>query len=160
LQIKAFLLKEQRKKQFKKAGNKMNKTKKKRLTLQIIAAAIIPTLIVMSVLVFVILTTTASSGPGAGKHDNHDNKDTAIEHVMKDTYKGVKQERYFNKKKQPDCSFPEEWIGAEVDEESIKSMGREYRIILPDTAVTEDYRPDRLNIYIKEDRTVTEVRCW
>ena len=33
------------------------------------------------------------------------------------------------------------------------------RIIGPDTAVTQDYRPDRLNIHTGEDGTITELTC-
>ena len=33
------------------------------------------------------------------------------------------------------------------------------RVIGPDTAVTQDYRPDRLNIHTDDDGTITELTC-
>lgn len=33
------------------------------------------------------------------------------------------------------------------------------RVIRPDTAVTMDHRPDRLNVLVDESGTITEIRC-
>jgi hypothetical protein len=33
------------------------------------------------------------------------------------------------------------------------------RIILPDTAVTMDFRPDRLNIDVRQDKVILRIHC-
>jgi len=39
------------------------------------------------------------------------------------------------------------------------SLPQPYRIIEPGDAVTKDYRPDRLNIYLDDDGHVSRVYC-
>jgi hypothetical protein len=34
------------------------------------------------------------------------------------------------------------------------------RIIHPDTMVTQDFRPDRLNVIVNADGVITELRCY
>lgn len=38
--------------------------------------------------------------------------------------------------------------------------GLAQRIITPGMAVTEDYNPDRLNVYVDDKGWVTKVECW
>lgn len=57
------------------------------------------------------------------------------------------------------CDF-DHWIGAPVDEEALEETGRPYRILTPDSIVTMDYLPERINVMTDEDTgIVTGVTC-
>lgn len=49
-------------------------------------------------------------------------------------------------------------IGQNIAEVSLPSDLND-RIIAPDTPVTQDFRPDRLNIMIDEDGFITDLDC-
>lgn len=57
-----------------------------------------------------------------------------------------------------DCSF-EDWVGKKVDEAAVKKTGRPYRILSPDSMMTMDHSPQRINIVHDKDGTVTRVWC-
>lgn len=56
------------------------------------------------------------------------------------------------------CSF-DGWVGARVDEAAVKATGRPYRILKPDSMMTMDHNPDRINVVHDADMTVTRVWC-
>lgn len=39
-----------------------------------------------------------------------------------------------------------------------RDLPESHRVIPPNTMVTKDYNPNRLNVYVTEDRTVTHVQ--
>jgi hypothetical protein len=56
------------------------------------------------------------------------------------------------------CDF-EEWVGNPVDEAAVKDTGRVYRILKPDSMMTMDHNPERINIVHDDDGVVTRVWC-
>ena len=57
------------------------------------------------------------------------------------------------------CGSYPDWVGNEVDEEAVKATGQPYRILKPDSIVTMDHSPDRINVMVDENNIVLEVRC-
>lgn len=56
------------------------------------------------------------------------------------------------------CSFPQ-WVGKPIDETAVRRLGRPYRIVPPDAAVTMDHVPERINLHTDAKGIVTKVRC-
>jgi len=56
------------------------------------------------------------------------------------------------------CDF-EEWVGKLVDEAAVKATGRIYRLLKPDSMMTMDHNPERINVVHGEDGVVTRVWC-
>lgn len=56
---------------------------------------------------------------------------------------------------------PEEWIGLTEDEAQAKAdaEGRVLRLVHPDTMLTEDFQPDRVNAHITDGKVVS-VEFW
>ncbi len=50
-------------------------------------------------------------------------------------------------------------IGKAFDSGLLPSGVSKVRVIHPDTMVTKDFRPDRLNIYVDAAGIITDVRC-
>lgn len=57
-----------------------------------------------------------------------------------------------------ECDF-ESWIGQKLDEGAVKASGRPYRILTPDSVMTMDHRPDRINVEHDGANNVTRVWC-
>lgn len=57
------------------------------------------------------------------------------------------------------CVFPKEWIGQKADEETVKALGKPYRILGPNSMATMDYSPERINVRTDEDGVVLDVTC-
>lgn len=57
-----------------------------------------------------------------------------------------------------ECSF-EDWVGKPVDEEAIKLQERPFRILTPDSMMTMDHNPERINVVHDPDGKVTRVWC-
>jgi hypothetical protein len=60
--------------------------------------------------------------------------------------------------KDASCDF-EGWVGKPVDEAAVKETGRVYRILKPDSMMTMDHNPERINVVHGEDGKVTRVWC-
>jgi hypothetical protein len=60
--------------------------------------------------------------------------------------------------KDASCDF-EGWVGKPVDEAAVKETGRVYRILKPDSMMTMDHNPERINVVHDEDGKVTRVWC-
>lgn len=56
------------------------------------------------------------------------------------------------------CDF-EAWVGKPVDEAAVKETGRIYRILKPDSMMTMDHNPERINVVHGDDGIVTRVWC-
>jgi len=56
------------------------------------------------------------------------------------------------------CDF-EAWVGKPVDEAAVKETGRVYRILKPDSMMTMDHSPERINVVHDNDGIVTRVWC-
>lgn len=56
------------------------------------------------------------------------------------------------------CDF-EAWVGQPVDEAAVKETGRVYRILKPDSMMTMDHNPERINVVHDDDGKVTRVWC-
>ena len=50
-------------------------------------------------------------------------------------------------------------IGSNVDETTLRD-NTDARIIAPDSAVTQDFRPDRLNVILDADGRITSLECY
>ena len=57
-----------------------------------------------------------------------------------------------------ECSF-ESWVGKPVDEDAVKEQGRPFRILAPDSMMTMDHNPERINVVHDPDGKVTRVWC-
>lgn len=56
------------------------------------------------------------------------------------------------------CDFTA-WVGRKVDEDAVKATGRPYRLLKPDTPVTMDFNPERINVESDDNDIVTRVTC-
>jgi hypothetical protein len=56
------------------------------------------------------------------------------------------------------CQFSH-WIGKPVNEIPVKTLGRPYRVLPPNSVVTMDHIPNRINLYVDKRGIVTRVRC-
>jgi hypothetical protein len=56
------------------------------------------------------------------------------------------------------CDF-EDMVGKPVDEAALKKIGRPYRILKPDSMMTMDHSPERINVVHDKDMKVTRVWC-
>jgi hypothetical protein len=60
----------------------------------------------------------------------------------------------------PSCTTYVEWTGKNIDEMDMSVLeDREYRIIRPDSMVTMDFVPERLNIHVDENGTIIKQDC-
>ena len=60
----------------------------------------------------------------------------------------------------PSCETYVEWTGTNIDNVDLSVLDdRDYRIIKPDSMVTMDYVPDRLNIHVDDDGTIIKQDC-
>lgn len=57
------------------------------------------------------------------------------------------------------CAIPAHWIGQPVDDSALKTLSRPYRVLSPDSAATQDFNADRLNIITNAKGIVTDIRC-
>lgn len=57
-----------------------------------------------------------------------------------------------------ECDY-EGWVGKPVDEAAAKETGRPYRILTPDSMMTMDHNPERINVVHDTDGKVTRVWC-
>jgi hypothetical protein len=57
------------------------------------------------------------------------------------------------------CPIPAHWIGQKVDDAALKGLNRPYRVLSPDSAATQDFNSDRLNILTNAKGIVTGIRC-
>lgn len=60
---------------------------------------------------------------------------------------------------QDSCGNYDSWVGKKVDERAVKATGKPYRILRPNTPVTEDYSPQRINVIVNDRDIVIEVKC-
>ncbi len=59
-----------------------------------------------------------------------------------------------------ECKIYTEWMGEHIDNIDLSVLGeRDYRVIRPDSMVTMDYIPERLNIRLNEDGIISEQDC-
>lgn len=56
------------------------------------------------------------------------------------------------------CDF-DAWVGQKVDMDTIEKTGRIYRILKPDSMMTMDHNPERVNVVHDDDMVVTKVWC-
>lgn len=59
-----------------------------------------------------------------------------------------------------ECEFSD-WVGqsAANAEAAAKATGRPYRMLSPNSAMTMDYRADRINVEFDDKQVVTKVSC-
>ncbi len=57
-----------------------------------------------------------------------------------------------------DCDY-ESWVGTQVDEVKVKEAGRPYRLLKPDSMMTMDHNPERINVVHDDDMKITRVWC-
>lgn len=60
---------------------------------------------------------------------------------------------------QESCGDHSGWVGKKVDEQAVKATGQPYRILKPDSMVTEDFNAQRINVITNDENIVIEVRC-
>ncbi len=60
----------------------------------------------------------------------------------------------------PTCETYVEWTGKNIDDIDLSVLGdRQYRIIKPDSMVTMDYLPNRLNINVTDEGIILTQEC-
>ncbi len=57
-----------------------------------------------------------------------------------------------------DSSVPFPWSVQEIPMSIKELIGRPCRVIRPDTLVTEDYKPERVNIHLGEDSRILDIK--
>lgn len=57
------------------------------------------------------------------------------------------------------CGDHRNWVGKKVDERAVKATGQPYRILAPNSAVTQDYSAQRINVIVNDRDIVIEVKC-
>ena len=57
------------------------------------------------------------------------------------------------------CGDHRNWVGKKVDERAVKATGQPYRILKPNSAVTQDYSAQRINVIVNDRDIVIEVKC-
>ncbi len=58
----------------------------------------------------------------------------------------------------PACAY-DDMVGKKVDEVTLKASGKIYRVLAPDSMMTMDHNPDRINVVHDKDMIVTKVWC-
>ena len=56
------------------------------------------------------------------------------------------------------CEFSQ-WIGKPEKKIPVRTLGRPYRILPPNSMITMDHIPNRINVYINSRGIVIKVRC-
>ena len=60
----------------------------------------------------------------------------------------------------PSCMTYPEWTGTNIDKIDLSILeDRPYRVIKPDSLVTSDYRPERLNINVDDKGVILMQEC-
>ena len=53
----------------------------------------------------------------------------------------------------------QDYVNAHIDSMSVANYSDSYRVIRPGDAVTMDYRPDRLNVYLDDADVIERIAC-
>lgn len=57
------------------------------------------------------------------------------------------------------CGLNMEWVGHKVNMKALKQTGHSFRILPPNSMMTMDHIPTRMNIQVDGDGVVTNVEC-
>lgn len=60
---------------------------------------------------------------------------------------------------QKDCGHYIEWIGQKVSNSALKKTGKPFRILPPNSMMTMDHNPARINVHVDENGTIENVKC-
>lgn len=130
----------------------MDKKKKFRV---VVMVPVIATLIVAGGAIYFVLQAGAS-----GKHEGGTvySSEMAASDV-EGAEAGVTAAVEFGTVDEAACGDFNSWVGQPINEESVRGLGRPYRIVGPQDPVTMDFNPERVNIVIDNNRVVLAVRC-
>ena len=57
------------------------------------------------------------------------------------------------------CGTYYEWIGSKVSQSALKDTGKEFRILPPNSMMTQDHNPARINVHTDDNGIVEDVQC-
>lgn len=57
------------------------------------------------------------------------------------------------------CGSHIEWIGQKVNNRALKKTGKTFRILSPDSMMTMDHNPERINVHVDDHGVVEDVKC-
>lgn len=57
------------------------------------------------------------------------------------------------------CGTYYEWIGSKLDQGALKKTGKKFRILPPNSMMTQDHNPARINVHTDENGIVEDVKC-
>jgi len=58
-----------------------------------------------------------------------------------------------------DCGLYIEWIGQQVSNSALKKTGKPFRILPPNSMMTMDHNPERINVHVDETGLIENVKC-
>lgn len=58
-----------------------------------------------------------------------------------------------------DCGNHMDWIGQKVSNSELKKTGKPFRILSPDSMMTMDHNPERINVHVDEKGVIEDVKC-
>ncbi|MEM7289364.1 MAG: I78 family peptidase inhibitor [Pseudomonadota bacterium] len=58
-----------------------------------------------------------------------------------------------------DCGHYIEWIGQKVSNSALKKTGKPFRILPPNSMMTMDHNPERINVHVDESGIIENVKC-
>ncbi len=60
---------------------------------------------------------------------------------------------------QKSCGNYDGWIGHKVSNSALKKTGKPFRILPPDSMMTMDHNPQRINVHVDENGIIEDVKC-
>lgn len=58
-----------------------------------------------------------------------------------------------------DCGSHFDWIGQKVNNRALQKTGKPFRILTPDSMMTMDHNPERINVHVNENGIIEDVKC-
>lgn len=130
--------------------------KKKKIRVVVIVPVIVTVIIACAVIYFVLQAAAGGSQGGTTySAEMAEVTDPAHLTVANNGHEAVVDHGMENAAA---CDFSS-WVGRHVNDVEVKTLGRPYRILGPDSMATMDFSPDRINVMVDEKGIVTAVRC-
>ncbi len=57
------------------------------------------------------------------------------------------------------CGSHIEWIGQKVNNSALRKTGKPFRVLPPNSMMTMDHNPERINVHVDEHGIIEDVKC-
>lgn len=125
---------------FNQKGFTMNDSSKRLTRLSVIVGGVVAVIALIALLLTVMLSTSSAQ-------DGNVSSGTTQQEAREETADAAS------------CDYPKEWVGKDVDEAAVKKFAKSHRILGPNSAMTMDYRQDRINVETDDKGVVVRVFC-